>query len=74
MQRCVQTNSHNALTRVIQIVCTHRRSYETTSFEKECQQHLYTLNVALLSLHLHARTALLVVFFRTLWLVSVEAY
>ena len=35
MQRCVQTNFHNALTRVIQFVCTHRRSYKTTSFEKE---------------------------------------
>ena len=32
LQRHVQTNFHNALTRVIQFVCTHRR---TTSFEKE---------------------------------------
>ena len=31
----MQTNFHNALTRVIQFVCTHRRSYETTSFKKE---------------------------------------
>ena len=30
-----QTNFHNALTRVIQFVCTHRCSYKTTSFEKE---------------------------------------
>ena len=35
LQRCVQTNFHYALTRVIQFVCTHRRSYKTTSFEKE---------------------------------------
>ena len=33
-QRCVQTYFQNALTRVIQFVCTHRRSYETTPFEK----------------------------------------
>ena len=31
----VQTNFHNALTRVIQFICTRRRSYKTTSFEKE---------------------------------------
>ena len=31
--RCVQTNFHNALTRVNQFVCTNRRSY--TSLEKE---------------------------------------
>ena len=33
--RHVQTNLYNALTRVIQFVCTHRRSYKTTSFERE---------------------------------------
>ena len=31
----MQTNFHNALTRVIQFACTHRRSYKNTSFEKE---------------------------------------
>ena len=30
----MRTN-HNALTRVIQFVCKHRRSYEIISFEKE---------------------------------------
>ena len=35
LQWLVQTDFHNALTRVIQFVCTHRRSYKTTSFEKE---------------------------------------
>ena len=35
LQERVQTNFHNALTRVIQFVRTHRRSYKTTSFEKE---------------------------------------
>ena len=34
-ERCVQTNFHNVLTRVIQFVCTQCRSYKTTSFEKE---------------------------------------
>ena len=33
-ERCVQTNFHNAHTRVIQFVCTHRRSHKTTSFER----------------------------------------
>ena len=35
LQQRVQTNFHNALKRVIQFVCTHRRSYTTKSFEKE---------------------------------------
>ena len=35
LQRHVQTNFHNALTHVIQFVCTHCRSYKKTSFEKE---------------------------------------
>ena len=31
----MQKKNHIALTRDIQFVCTHRCSYETTSFEKE---------------------------------------
>ena len=35
LQQCVKTNFYKALTRIIQFVCTHHRSYTTTSFEKE---------------------------------------
>ena len=46
----VQKNFHNALTRVIQFVCTHRRSYKTTRkmhclniipFSKSTQINIY---------------------------------
>ena len=43
----VQINFHNALTRVIQFVCTHPRSYKTTSFEKK--QSIAQITVLIIS-------------------------
>ena len=35
MPSTIKTQFHNALTHILQFVCTHRSRYETTSFEKE---------------------------------------